>query len=128
MNKILITLVMCFLTIATSSCSVIMAAKKDGTSITKVQACHSRGQFIAAGATIISSDRSCGGQLVEVYQYQKERGSAARALMHGVLDVSTCGVWEVIGTPIEACVDQKEYFTVKVFYDEQENATAIQLM
>ena len=77
---------------------------------------------------MISSERLSSGELVEVYQFQKERGSAARALMHGVLDVSTCGLWEVVGTPIEACVDEDKYFTIKVLYDEKENVNRVELL
>lgn len=111
-----------------SSCSVVMAAKKEGVSIDKVQSCRTRGQFISAGAQIISSERMPNGDLVEVYQYQKERGSAARALMHGVLDISTCGLWEAVGTPIEACVDEKGYFSIKVTYDAYENVQHVELL
>lgn len=100
-----------------SSCSVVMAARKSGTSIEKLQYCKTRGQFLAYGPVVISSEQLPTGEIIEVYQYQKERGSAARALMHGVLDVSTFGLWEVVGTPIEVCVDQQTFFTLKVYYD-----------
>ncbi|QLH35455.1 MAG: hypothetical protein HWD61_04280 [Parachlamydiaceae bacterium] len=88
-------------------------SKKEGTNIDKVQACRTRGQFLSYGPVIVNSERMPTGELVETYQYQKERGSAVRALMHGVLDVSTCGVWEVVGTPIEACIDEKVTFLLK---------------
>jgi hypothetical protein len=110
-----------------SSCSVVMAARKEGVNIEKIQNSRTRGQLISCGVTVISSEKSYSGELVEVYQIQKERGSAARALMHGALDVGTCGLWEVIGTPIEAC-DTKEYFVIKVFYDLNENIKKIELL
>lgn len=110
------------------SCSVIMAAKKEGTNIETIQASHTRGQFLACGAKIICSERLPTGELVEVYQYQKESGSAVRALMHGVLDISTMGLWEVVGTPIEACASEAKYFIIKVYYDEYENATKVELL
>lgn len=110
-----------------TSCSVAMAARKEGVSIDKVQASRTRGQILACGATVVSSDRQPNGELVEVYQMQKERGSAARALMHGVLDISTLGMWEAIGTPIEAC-DTKEFFTIKVFYACDETIRKVELM
>lgn len=111
-----------------TSCSVIMAAKKEGTSIDKVQACRSRGQFLSYGAVIVSSERMPSGELVETYQFQKEKGSAARALMHGALDIGTLGLWEAIGTPIEACVDEKSYFSIRVYYDENELSKKIELV
>lgn len=129
LSKLLLKSLICLSFIAIiSSCSVMMAAKKEGTNIDKVQACRTRGQFLSYGPVIVNSERMPTGELVETYQYQKERGSAVRALMHGVLDVSTCGVWEVVGTPIEACIDEKSYFSIKVYYDEQEIAQKIELV
>lgn len=125
MSKFLLSIVaLCVL----SSCSVVMAARKEGTSIEKVQGCRTRGQFLSSGAKVISSERLSCGDLIEVYQFQKEKGSAARAFMHGLLDVSTCGLWEVVGTPIEACVDDRGYFSIKVFYDCNENIKKIELL
>ncbi len=111
-----------------SSCSVVMAARKSGTSLDTIQGCRTRGQFLSAGAAVISSERLASGGLVEVYQYQKEKGSAARALMHGVLDVSTCGLWEVVGTPIEVCVDENGCFALKVYYDCYENVEKVEML
>lgn len=111
-----------------TSCSVAMAARKDGVSINRVQSCCTRGQLLACGVMIISSERMTSGELVEVYQIQKERGSAARALMHGALDVGTCGLWEVVGTPIEACTDQREYYAIRVYYDQYERIQKIELL
>lgn len=111
-----------------TSCSVAMAARKDGTTIERVQACRTRGQMISQGPRIVSSDRLPTGELVEVYQFQQERGSAARALMHGALDVGTCGLWEVVGTPIEACANEKIYFTLRVVYDKCEKISKIELI
>lgn len=106
----------------------MMAARKEGTSIDKVQGCRTRGQFLSLGARVITSERLPSGELVEVYQFQKERGSAARAFMHGLLDVSTCGLWEVVGTPIEVCVDENGCFSIKVYYDCNENIKKIELL
>lgn len=128
MNKMFFCSLMVIAVTAFSGCSVIMAAKKEGTTIDKVQACRSRGQFLAAGAQVVSSERAPSGELIEVYQFQKERGSAARALMHGVLDVSTMGLWEVVGTPMEALTDEKGYFSLRVFYDSNEYATKVELL
>jgi hypothetical protein len=123
-NILIFASLSCILT----SCSVIMAAKKEGTNIETVQSSRTRGQILSSGPAVISSERLPDGQLVEVYQFQKEKGSAARALMHGVLDVSTCGLWEVVGTPIEACLDDKKYFSLRVYYDQYENATKMELI
>lgn len=44
-----------------------------------------------------------------------EDGSAGRAIAHGVGDVLTLGLWEVVGTPVEA-VQSHENWEVDVFY------------
>lgn len=100
------------------SCSVVMAVNKSGTSVNDVQLANTRGQILSLGAKVISSEKDAKGNIVETYLVQKEKGSIARALMHGILDLSTCGVWEVIGTPIEGTMYKPEYFTVKISYDE----------
>jgi hypothetical protein len=38
--------------------------------------------------------------------------SGGRAVMHGVLDVLTLGIWEVVGTPLEAVQGSKQQATV----------------
>lgn len=110
-----------------TSCSVMMAAKKEGMSVTQVQTLRTRSQLISSGACLIKSERLISGELCETYQIQNKRGSAARAFMHGVLDVSTCGLWEVIGTPIEA-TKTKEYYCIRVTYDENEYIRRVELL
>ena len=126
MKKIFITSVLIASSCVLSSCSVAMAAKKEGTDISSVQQCRTRGQIISLGGKVVSSERLQNGDIVEIYQFTKERGSIARALMHGVLDISTFGLWEAVGTPIEGC-DSKEFFSVKVVYDRNENVKNILL-
>jgi hypothetical protein len=111
-----------------SSCSVVMAANRRGTNIDNVQKARTRGEMISQGAQVISSERLPCGTLIEVYQFKKESGSAARAFMHGLLDVSTCGIWEVVGTPMEACLTNNEYYTFRVYFDENEYVTRVELM
>lgn len=115
---------LCLLT----SCSVMMAARCEGVSLAQVQANRTRGDMLACGARVLTTECDFDGQLVEVYRFQQERGSAARALMHGVLDVSTMGLWEVVGTPIEACTDGREYFMLRVFYNEDEIIQRMELL
>lgn len=125
MKKILIFIA---ITPILASCSVIMAAKKDGTTIEKVQSCRNRSQFLALGGTVVHSERTVESELIETYQFKKEQGSAARALMHGVLDVSTLGLWEVIGTPVEVCMSDKTCFSIKVYYDKNDIVKKMELM
>lgn len=53
--------------------------------------------------------------------YELERGnepSAGRAIAHGVLTISTLGLWELLGTPLEVAKGEKYYLTV--YYDINE--------
>ncbi len=125
MKKIILCLM---ILIVSSSCSVIMAANKEGVGITEIQNCRTRAQVICTGAALVDSRHLPNGEWMEIFQVQKERGSAARAFMHGVLDVSTFGLWEVVGTPIEACTNKKDYFFIRVTYDQQENIQRMELL
>lgn len=112
MKKILLPLSILLL----SGCSVYMAGNKSGTDMASVQKCNTRIQFINLGAKILSSERLENGNLVEIYQIKAEKGSAVRAVMHGLLDLSTGFMWELAGTPIEAFLNKDQFITVKVTY------------
>lgn len=101
-----------------SSCSVAMAARKSGASVTEVQRVRTKGDLVGLGAELVSSERSESGEVVEVYKVEKERGSALRSFMHALLDVNTLGLWEVAGTPIESSLGKKKYFSVKVTLED----------
>ena len=44
--------------------------------------------------------------------------SAGRAIGHGVMDVLTLGLWEVIGTPIEAVAGTEKHDRFVIYYDQ----------
>ena len=110
------------------SCSVVMAAKKEGTDVSQIQASKTRGQILSLNPTINSSERLPTGELVETYTIQKEKGSTARAVMHGLLDLSTFCIWEIAGTPIEGSLNKKEFFSIKVTYNEDETIKKVELL
>lgn len=110
-----------------SSCSVVMASDKGGVGIETVQSIRNRMQLIALGAEPISSSKNDQGENVEVFKVMKERGSIARAFMHGLLDLSTCFIWELAGTPIESALDEKKYFSLKVTFDADEQIKKVEL-
>ena len=65
------------------------------------------------------------GDSVCTYQYEVgNEPSAARAVMHGGMDVLTLGIWELVGTPVEAV--QGETFEMTVTYDPDGKAKAIE--
>lgn len=110
-----------------SSCSVMMASNRGGVDIEMVQSVRTRMQLIALGADSISSGKNDLGETIEIFKVMKERGSAARAFMHGLLDLSTLFIWELAGTPIESALDEKKFFSLKVTFDENEQIKKIEL-
>lgn len=101
-----------------SACSVVMASRSDGVSPQKINQCRTRNCLIAEGATPIDHKTNKDGEMVsENFRATMPTGSAARAVMHGLLDVSTLGVWEVAGTPIEAVKGKKTAYVINVQYE-----------
>lgn len=125
--------IFCFLLLSSfllASCSVIMSARNNGVNATTLSKCKTRSSLIADGAQPISHKTNKQGKFVsEMFKAQIPTGSAARAAMHGVLDVATFGVWEVVGTPIEIIKGKKRFYIVKANYKaDGETVNSIQLM
>ena len=127
-----ITSIVVILTLAlmASGCSVAMSAKKRGTSMTKVRESRTRASLLANdGVEIITAKKDEKGTLIyEDLMVEKPTGSSARAVGHGILDVFTLGIWEVVGTPVEGHMTKKESAPIRVYYDENENITKIELL
>ncbi|GAB4236886.1 MAG: hypothetical protein Tsb0021_16740 [Chlamydiales bacterium] len=111
-----------------SSCSVMMATRGSGTSIKEIQTARTRHQMLCSGAIQLHSTHDKNDCLVETYRICKDNSSAARALMHGLLDLCTGCMWEAIGTPIEASINKKEYYCIKVTYNKDETINKIELL
>ncbi len=109
------------------ACSVVMASNKNGVDIDSIQNACTRTQLIALGAEPIVTESDENENLVETYKIQRERGSIARAFMHGLLDLSTVFLWELAGTPIESALSQEKHYSVKVTFDENEKIQRIEL-
>ena len=123
---ILLIFFFCFSSVG---CSVYMASKKEGTSMEQVNQCKTRSAIKSQqGVEVLSTEKSEDGEISECYKIQEPTGSAARAAMHGVLDVATLGIWEVAGTPIEGSMGEKKYYSIKVYYDKDENVKKIELL
>ena len=111
-----------------SGCSVFMAAKKEGVSIDELSQCRTRSCVISKGAVPTKTEKNEQGDTIEAYTVQARKGSTARAVMHGVLDVFTLGIWEVAGTPIEGSMGEKKNYSVKIIYDKDENIKKVEML
>ena len=64
------------------------------------------------------------GHRIDQYAYEIGNApSAGRAAGHAVMDVLTLGLWEIVGTPIEAVQGEKKYLTI--VYDEKDIVTRV---
>jgi hypothetical protein len=53
------------------------------------------------------------GDRIEEYEIQLGNApSGGRAIGHGVMDVLTFGVWEIVGTPVEGASSGKTIITI----------------
>ena len=84
----------------------------------------SRGKVeLQLGKPVRSASLDDGGR-VDIYQYEiGNEPSAGRAVGHGVMDVLTLGIWEVVGTPIEAF--QGEKHEAAITYDQNDSVVNI---
>ncbi len=123
-RKIFLALSLIAVTLAQTGCSVGMAlsGKKDpDLSVLKVGANRSEVE-LQLGAPI----KVAGGEnnsTVAVYEYEiGNQPSAGRAVAHGAMDVLTLGLWEVIGTPVEASNGDK--FNISITFDKDDKVAS----
>jgi hypothetical protein len=64
------------------------------------------------------------GTRVDVFDLELgNEPSMGRALGHGVMDILTLGIWEIIGTPIEGFAGEK--LTITITYDADDRVTKV---
>lgn len=125
--RLLNSIVLIFIVVGLSSCSVYMAAhqpsQKDMTILKPgIHQSVVRTEF---GAPVWSGKEN--DQNIEIYRFVQGYSQGAktgRAVFHGAADVLTLGLWEVVGTPVESIASGDQY-TVKVFYDDNSYVTKV---
>src|SRR3989304_10513119 len=109
-----ITAVLVGLSLALSGCSVGMAlsGKKDP-NLGAFRVGSTRGEVELQLGGPVSSVSNPNGSRTDVYEYDLgNEPSTGRAIGHGVLDVLTLGLWEIVGTPIEGFTGTKHQITI----------------
>jgi hypothetical protein len=108
-----------------SACSVGMAMSgSNNPDLGTVKIGATRGEVEMQLGTPVRSASLDDGKRTDVYAYEiGNEPSAARAIGHGVMDVLTLGVWEVIGTPIEGFQGEKHQATIT--YDQDDRVLRI---
>lgn len=109
-----------------TGCSVYMAAAGDKEpNLGAFSIGSSRGQVEQQLGNAKASTSLENGDRVDTYEYTlNNEPSAGRAVAHGAADVLTLGLWEVIGTPIEAG-SQGQKRQVRVTYGSDSKVKAI---
>jgi len=112
------------------SCSVYMAAnqpaKKDMTVLK--EGIHQSAVRAEMGQPVWSGvEDGCPCDLFKFKQGYSKGLKAGRAIFHGLADVFTLGLWEVVGTPVELIASGTDT-TVKVFYDKDLKVVRVQTL
>jgi hypothetical protein len=107
------------------ACSVGMAMSgSENPDLGAVRVGATRGEVELHLGTAIKTTPLPDGRRADVYRYEiGNEPSAGRAVGHGVLDVLTLGIWEIVGTPIEAV--QGETYNATITYDEGDRVADI---
>lgn len=113
-----------------TGCSVFMAAKQPEKKDTKMLAVGvPRAVILAEFGAPVSTVKN-GDETVDIFSFKQCYGKAAkfgRMMFHGVADVATLGLWEIIGTPVESGFDGNN-IAYQITYDQNDNVkTVVQL-
>lgn len=120
LTSILILTLITLLALCLQSCSVGMALSGNKPRDTSTFYHGSDRSFVHAKTGLPdSSFQDEEGRWIDTYLIVTgDEPSAGRAIGHGALDVVTLGLWEVIGTPIEAVAGSEEYQSFIIHYDK----------
>ena len=110
-----------------SGCAVYMAANQPGNkNMDLLKAGMPRDSIMAEfGAPVNTETKD--GEKTDIYRFRQgysQGEKAFRSVGHGVADVFTLGLWEVIGTPAEATFNGKD-MAVKIIYDRNDKVKEV---
>ena len=102
------------LVLLTTGCSVGMALSgSDDPNLGAFRVGSTRGEVELQLGSPVDSVTNPNGNRTDIYEYERgNKPSAGRAVAHGVLDILTLGLWEIIGTPVEAVQGEKRRLTI----------------
>ena len=121
--KLTICTFLLFNILNTTCCSVFMAAKQPENKYTKILVVGvPRATVLSELWSPISTVRK-GSETIDIFSFKQGYGKAAkfgRAMFHGVADIATLGLWEIVGTPVESSFDGNNV-AYQIIYDEHDN-------
>jgi outer membrane protein assembly factor BamE (lipoprotein component of BamABCDE complex) len=119
--------ILCLLVVFVTGCSVVMAtqqpSKRDLSVLSKGV---DRSRVVSELGSPLTTDVKDGKRtdVFSVRQGYSTGAKAGRAVFHAVADVCTLGLWEVVGTPVEAVASGTDV-KVGVCYDTNDRVTEI---
>lgn len=119
----LIILILCSCLLLTG-CSVGMAMSgKESPQLGAVRVGATRGEIeLHLGAPVEIKEEN--GIRSDIYEYEVgNEPSAGRAIGHGIMDILTLGIWEVVGTPVEGAQGNKR--KILISYDDADVVTKV---
>ncbi len=119
-----------FVLFLSSGCSVFMAANQpDKKNVDLFNVGTQRSLLIAEyGAPTVTEERD--GKEYEIFKFVQGYSTGAkvgRAVFHGVADVLTIGLWEIVGTPTELVFDGDQ-MAYEVSYDEEDRIDKVTVL
>ena len=128
--KIMPLVILMLATLSIQGCAVFMAARQPGKkNISLFKIGTSRSSLIAEfGAPTVTEDRN--GKKYEIFKFTQGYNASSkvgRALFHGVADVFSFGLWEVVGTPTEMVFDGT-IMTYEVSYDSDNRIDTVNII
>ena len=109
-------------TLFITGCSTVMAAHQPGKKdLNVLSAGMPRDSVIAEIGSPVDTQTE-NGKKVDIFKFVQgysQANKTVRTIGHGVADVFTLGLWEVVGTPAEATFHGED-IAVKVTYDAQD--------
>lgn len=128
MKRLIACVLLMLLCLSSSGCAVVMASRQPGQKdLSCLNAGTSRDVVLAELGNPVASETDEQGNKVDIFQFKQgysKGAKAGRALVHGVADVFTLGLWEVVGTPTEAVLSGKD-MAVKVTYNESNEVSDV---
>lgn len=127
MKKILLAATISIVALTQTGCSAVMAAKQPPKKDLSVfSQGMPRSAILAEVGAPISSEVKAGNR-VDVYSFKQGYSTAnrvSRTVLHGLADVATLGLWEIIGTPTEAAFAGKQA-AFEITYDANDRVQNI---
>jgi hypothetical protein len=99
-----------------TGCSVYKASDLQGATVEDPTKCTNKDCFLGLGAQALENKTNADGTTDVVYKVKRKNGNAGRAIMYGVADLFTLGLWEIVGTPLEGYVSDNDSIVFKVTY------------